>query len=72
MTVKELISELLDCPMGAEVNVLVEMHKDFMNERLNQYSNYTFPVTDDAEIKQVFQVCNNHVRILLEDASEWN
>lgn len=71
MTVKGLINELLECPMDAEVDVLVELHKDFMNERLNQYSNYAFPVTDDAEVKQVFQVCNNHVRILLEDASEW-
>lgn len=71
MTVKELINELLECPMGAEVDVLVELHKDFLNKRLNQCGNYTFPVADDAEVRQVFQVCNNHVRILLEDASDW-
>ena len=71
MTVKELINELLECPMGAEVNVLVEIHKDFMKERMEKYPNDAFPVTDYAEVKQVSQVCNNHVRILLEDASEW-
>lgn len=71
MTVKELINELLDCPMGAEVNVLVEMHKDFMKERLEQYGNYTFPVDDDADVKEVFEVCNSQVRIILENASEW-
>lgn len=71
MTVKELINELLDCPMDAEVNVLVEMHKDFMKERLNKYSAYTFPVDDDADVKEVFKVCNSHIRIILEDESEW-
>lgn len=72
MTVKELINELLDCPMGAEVNVLVEMHKDFMKERLNQYADYAFPVDNDADVKYVHVVCNNQVRIYLTNAEEWD
>ena len=74
MTVKEFINELLECPMGAEVNVLVEMRKDFMKERLNQYSKYsdtTYPIVDDADVKRV-QVCSkNRIRIYLSDTSEW-
>lgn len=72
MTVKQMINALLECPMGAEVNVLVEMPKDFMKERLEQYADYSFPVSDEADVKMVFTVCHNHVRIILEDASEWS
>jgi len=71
MTVRELINELLGCPMEAQVNVLVEMHKDFMKERLEQNPNYSFPVDDDADVKYVYEVCHDQVRIMLEDASEW-
>lgn len=71
MTVKELINKLMECPMGAEVNVLVEMHKDVMKERLEHYGDYAFPVDDDADIEDVYEVCHNHVRIILEEASEW-
>ena len=71
MTVKELINELLECPMGAEVNVLVEMRKDFMKERMERYQDYAYAIDDDADIKHVYEVCHNQVRIILEEASEW-
>lgn len=71
MTVKELINELLECPMGAEVSVLVEMHKDFMKKRLEQSQDYSFPVCDDAAIKYVFEESNSRVRIYLTNAEEW-
>ena len=64
MTVKELINELLECPMGAEVSVLVEISRNAAIERLKEPD--AFPFDDDVEISDVQTVCNSDVRIYLE------
>lgn len=64
MTVKELINKLLDCPMGAEVSVLVEINRNTAIERLKEPD--AFPFDDDVEISDVQTVCNRDVRIYLE------
>ena len=64
MTVKELINELLECPMGAEVSVLVEVSRNAAIERLKEPD--AFPFDDDVEISDVQTVCNSDVRIYLE------
>ena len=70
MTVKELINELLECPMGAEVSVLVEVDRNAAIERLKEPDAFLFD--DDADVKEVQVVCNSHVRIYLTNAEEWN
>ena len=67
MTVKELINELLDCPMGADVYALVEISKDDIQECLMESGEYSYPIDDDVPTKEVFQVDNQRVRIYLED-----
>ena len=64
MTVKELINELLECPMGAEVSVFVEISRNAAIERLKEPD--AFPFDDDVEISDVQTVCNRDVRIYLE------
>lgn len=70
MTVKELINELLDCPMGAEVSALVEVDRNAAIERLKEPDAFLFD--DDADVKEVQVVCNSHVRIHLTNVEEWN
>ena len=64
MTVKELINKLLDCPMGAEVSVLVEISRDAALARLKEPD--AFPFDDDVEISGLQVVCYRDVRIILE------
>lgn len=64
MTVKELINELLECPMGAEVSVLVEIDRNAAIERLKEPDAY--PFDDDVEVSYVQTICNRDVRIYLE------
>ncbi len=67
MTVKELIKELLDCKMDAEVTVLVEIKKDRVEHILEEYGSYKYPIDDDVEIKEIFKRTNNTVCIVLEE-----
>ena len=63
MTVKELINELLECPMRAEVSVLVEINRNVAIERLKEPDAY--PFDDDVAISCVQTLSNRDVRIWL-------
>lgn len=64
MTVKELITELLECNMDAEVNVLVEMS---MEEFERVYSPSSYPIDDYFDIKRINERDKTTVNILLEE-----
>ena len=71
MTVKELITELLSCPMDAKVSVYVEMDKDFIEKRMEETGEYDdHPICDDVEIDSV-ECRKTLASILLKDTSEW-
>lgn len=72
MTVRGLINELMNCPMDAEVNVAVELHKDFVNEQLKEYGGYTFPIASDVNVEGVSTVCDSRIRIILVNTSYWD
>lgn len=64
MTVKQLITKLLDCRMDASVSVLVELRRDYIDEQLEEFSDYTYPISEDAEIEDMTDG-GNSVRIYL-------
>lgn len=66
MTVKELINELLDCKMDADVTVLVEIGKETIKNTMVKYGEYLYPFDDEIEIKNVEDLCTI-VRIELEE-----
>lgn len=66
MTVKELINKLLDCKMDADVTVLVEIDKYTIQRTLDEYEDYSYPLDDDIEVKEVDDLVTD-VRIILED-----
>lgn len=72
MTVKELIEKLLDCPMDAKITVLVELDRDYITGRLNEYPDYKYPIDDDADITDVNKFMNHYVQIELADPVEWS
>ncbi|MCR5466786.1 MAG: hypothetical protein K6F11_08145 [Lachnospiraceae bacterium] len=53
MTVRELINELLDCKMDANVTVLVEIDKKTIITSMTKYGNYSYPIADDIGIETV-------------------
>jgi len=66
MTVKELINELLDCKMGADVTVLVEIDKETIKDTMDRYGNCTYPLDDEIDVKTVDNM-NTRVRITLKE-----
>lgn len=66
MTVKELINKLLDCKMDADAVVLVEIDKDTIIKTMTEFGNYSYPLSDDVEIKEVTEI-GRFVRIELEE-----
>lgn len=53
MTVKELITELLECRMDARVEVLVEIDKDTIIHTMDEYGEYSYPLDDEIGIETV-------------------
>ena len=68
MTTRELIKELLNCPMDAEVDVLVEIKRDVVKERMMDMDGYSYTFEDDIPVASVD--ANNRVRINLEEIKD--